>query len=685
MDQHSLKKIGVILKWFTFFSAATFLIFFLFIFLLYMGSKLAGPPEIEVPQTTVYYASDGTVIGESSTVGQRYWVKLDEISPYLIDATIAIEDRRFYEHHGFDWIRIAGAILADLKALDKVQGASTISQQYARNLFLTHEKTWLRKLKEAYYTIRLEANLPKEEILEGYLNTIYYGHGVYGIEAASRYYFQKSAAELALEEAAMLAGIPKGPRYFSPFHNFDNAKKRQELILSVMAKEGLISAKEAELAKQTPLEFVGGATLEETFAPYFLDVVRMELKKIGLDERALSLGGLKVYTTLDPALQTLAEETIKKTIDPHSTIQVAFIAMDPETGFIKALVGGRDYNTSYFNRATQAIRQPGSTVKPLLYYAALEKGFTPATTFRSEETTFLYDEGRAKYTPRNFNNKYAEDEITLLQALALSDNVFAVKTHLLLGMETFVEYLQKFGIESEMLAVPSLALGTSGLRPIELARAYSMLANGGKQVESVFIEKVVDRHGRVIYEYDREAKQVLDPDIAFVTPHMMTGIFDQRLNSYATVTGASISDRLTREYAGKSGSTNTDYWMAGFTPDLLSVVWTGYDQGQTISRVTEKQYAKQIWAEFMEKALEGKPYRPFQPTEGVVGVAIDPETGMLATENCPTQRYTYFVKGTEPQTPCSKHAGDEPRLHDDFEKNMKKRPWYRRWLDWFGE
>ena len=594
MKPRTQKSILLVMRWGVFCSTIAVLILFLFIFILYTGSKLAGPPPIEVPQTTVYFAADGTVIGESSTTGNRYWVDLDEISPYVIDATIAIEDRRFYDHHGFDWIRIAGAVLANLKAFGKVQGASTITQQYARNLFLSHEKTWLRKLKEAYYTIRLETNLRKEEILEGYLNTIYYGHGAYGIEAASRLYFQKSAKELSLEEAALLAGIPKGPRYFSPFFDYANAKKRQELILTVMTQEGFISETDAEEAKNAPLEFVGGMTSEKTFAPYFLDAVRKELQKIGLDERLISLGGLYVYTTLDVEMQRIAEETVEEIMDPHSTIQTALIAMEPETGYVRAMIGGRDYDASYFNRATQAIRQPGSTVKPLLYYAALEKGFTPATTFRSEETTFLYDDGRGEYTPRNFNNKYANDDITLLQALALSDNVFAVKTHLLLGMDTFVKYLQKFGIESDMLAVPSLALGTSGLRPIELARAYSILANGGKSVEPVFIEKIVDRHGNVVFEHETKRKKILDPDLAFVTVHMMTGIFDERLNGYATVTGASISEQLTREYAGKSGSTNTDYWMAGFTPELLAVVWDRSSPGSPRSNMRRRS-GRNLW------------------------------------------------------------------------------------------
>lgn len=681
-----VKKGLTIAKWLCFFGAASVLIFFISLFILYTGSKIIGPPPIEVPETTVYYAADGSVIGETNLVGKRYWVELDEISPHLIDATIAIEDQRFYKHHGFDGIRILGAIFADIKAMGKVQGASTITQQYARNLFLSHEKSWMRKLKEALYTIRLEANLSKEEILEGYLNTIYYGHGAYGIEAASRYYFQKSACDLSLHEAAMLAGIPKGPRYFSPLNDYKNAKNRQELILSVMVKGGYIDAEEAETAKNMPLELVGGIKTGEKIAPYFQDVVRSQLQALGIDERTIALGGLNIYTTLDPDMQKIAEETIAQTIDPHSTIETALIAMDPETGFVKALVGGRDYDVSYFNRATQAVRQPASTVKPILYYAALEKGFTPATTFRSEETTFVYDDGRKEYTPKNFNGKYAEDDITLLQALALSDNVFAVKTHLLLGMDTLVDYLQTFGIESDMVQVPSLALGTSGVRPVELAKAYSLFANGGKQVEPVFIEKIVDRHGKVIYEYEQDGKQILDPDLAFVTTHMMTGVFDPRLNGYTNVTGASISDKLTREYAGKSGSTNTDNWMVGFTPQLVSVVWTGYDKGQSISRVTERQYAKQIWADFMEKALADKPYLSFRPTDGVVGVTIDPETGLLATEDCPKKRYTYFLKDTEPAEYCTKHSPEEEeRYFDGIDEKMKKSPWYRRWLDWLNE
>ncbi|WP_368985999.1 transglycosylase domain-containing protein [Caldifermentibacillus hisashii] len=665
-------------------SACSVIIGFFAIFTTYMIAKLSGPPPIEIPQSTIYYAEDGTVIGELHNGQKRYWVNLDDISPDLINATLAIEDQRFYSHIGFDPKRIAGALIADLKAMAKVQGASTISQQYARNLFLSHEKTLARKIKEAFYTIRLEANYSKKEILEGYLNTIYYGHGTYGIEAASRYYFYKNAKDLNLQEAALLAGIPKGPNSFSPFISYEKAKARQELILSEMAKQGFISKAEAEKAKSANIDFIGNlGDKQGTTAPYFQDVVNNQLKsKIGLDERTIELGGLKVFTTLDSKLQQVVEEQVKKTIPENSLIQTAVVVMEPKTGYVQALIGGRDYQESSFNRATQAMRQPGSTIKPILYYAALERGFTPVSMFRSELTTFTFDDGREKYTPENFNHKYADDDITLMQALALSDNVYAVKTHLFLGMETLVETAKKFGIQSDLEKVPSLALGTSNVRLIEMANAYSLLANGGKSVEPVFITKVVDSKGKVIYEQKKEAVQVLDPDITFVMNHMLTGIFDEKLNGYTNVTGQSILSKTTKTYAGKSGSTNMDSWMIGFTPKLVTAVWTGYDQGKSINRTDERQFAKNIWVNIMENALEGKPDQLFKPTPGVIGVNINPETGLLATKDCPVKRYTYFIKGTEPTEYCSEPEANSPDDEQPLTKDPEKSPWYRKWFKW---
>ncbi|OLS41246.1 transglycosylase domain-containing protein [Bacillus sp. MRMR6] len=648
-------------------------------------AKILGAPPLAVPQSTLFFASDGTLIGESNSGQKRYWVPFDKISPDLVNATLSVEDKSFYEHHGFDYKRIAGAIIADIKAFAKVQGASTITQQYARNLFLEHDKTWKRKLHEAFYTIRLEMNYSKKEILEGYLNTIYYGHGAYGIQAASQFFYGKDASELTLAEATMIAGVPKGPSYYSPLASEENAKKRQAIILNTMVSNGYIDKKLAEETKDIPLTLIGEHPDSQVeIAPYFQDAVRNALKnQLKLDDRTIALGGLKVYTTLDPKQQEIAERKVQEQIASESEIQVGLVAMDPKNGHVRAMVGGRNYEESNFNRAVQAIRQPGSTIKPLLYYAALNQGFTPASTMRSELTTFQFDEGRDTYTPHNFNNKYAEGEITLAQAIAVSDNIFAIKTHLFLGAETLINTVKEFGISTKMDKVPSLALGTSGVRIIEMANAYSMFANGGHNVQPTLITKVEDYNGNVIFKHKNEANKVLDPAKAYVMTEMLTGMFDPRLNGYATVTGNSLVKQITRPYAGKSGSTETDSWMVGFSPQLVTAVWIGYDAGKPITLVAEKSYTKNIWAQFMEEALAGKPVKAFKPPkDGVVGVYVNPENGKLATKDCPVRRFTYFVIGTEPTEYCTdhlKHKDHDPK--EDHHEN-KKDPWYKRIFKW---
>lgn len=653
-------------------------------------AKVLGPPPLSVPQSTLYYSNDGTIIGESHNGQKRYWVNLDRISPHIMNATLSIEDRNFYNHNGFDYKRIAGAAFADLKAMAKVQGASTISQQFARNLYLEHEKTWKRKLNEAFYTIRLEMNYSKQDILEGYLNTIYYGNGAYGIQAASQYYFGKNAADLTLAEASMLAGIPKGPSLYSPLANLEKAKGRQEVILASMVENNLITEEQQKVAKQEKLHFVGEHQHNALVtAPYFQDAVRQMLKHdLQIDERTIELGGLKVYTTLDLEQQKIAEDIITTKMTNDSDIQVGFVSMDPKTGYVRALVGGRDYTESPFNRVTQAVRQPGSTLKPLLYYAALEQGFTPVTKMYSTKTTFRFDDNRKAYTPHNFNNQYAEDDVTMAQALAVSDNIYAVKTHLFLGEQTLVETAKRFGLTTEMTEVPSLALGTSGVRVIEMANAYSLFANGGKQVEPVMIKRVENHKGDIIYEHHEESKEVLQPDLAFVMTHMMTGMFDKKLNGYASVTGSSMLKDVTQTYAGKSGSTGGDRWMIGFTPQLVTAVWTGYDDGRELELTIDKNYAKRIWVQFMEEALEGKPAKSFKPPQGTVGVYIDPATGKLATEDCPVRRFTYFATDTEPTEYCTEHlhhqekpAGDKkaPTAPED---EKPKVPWYKKVLPW---
>ncbi|MEH7883282.1 transglycosylase domain-containing protein [Bacillus sp. JJ1609] len=643
-------------------------------------AKLQGPPELAVPQSTLYFSDDGTVIGESNSGQKRYWVSLKDISPHLIDATISIEDKSFFAHNGFDYKRIAGAALADVKAMSKVQGASTITQQYARNLYLAHEKTWKRKAVEAFYTLRLEMNYSKDEILEGYLNTIYYGNGAYGVQAASRYYFGKDAKDLSLAEASMLAGIPKGPNIYSPFASMEKAKQRQQTVLYTMKANGFIDELTAEKAKIEKLQLVGKHQHGQLgSAPYFQDAVRNALKNsLNFDDRTISLGGLKVYTTLNLEQQEIAEKTISNMISSDSEIQAGFVAMNPKNGYVKALVGGRNYEESPFNRAVQAVRQPGSTMKPLLYYAALENGFTPSTTMKSQLTTFMFDDDRSEYTPHNFNNKYANADITMAQALAVSDNVYAVKTHLFLGEETLIETAKRFGITTKMEKVPSLALGTSGVRVIEMANAYSMLANGGKKVAPVLIKRVENHRGDVIYEYQPEDAEVLKPEVASVMTHMLTGIFDKKLNGYASVTGSTLIKKMTRPYAAKSGTTETDSWMIGYTPQLVSAVWTGYDKGKPIELPVEKSYAKNIWLDFMEKALDNEPAKKFKAAKGTVAVYVDPANGKLAADDCPVKRLTYFQTGTEPTEYCTDHLGDVEFKEEKPEKKKEKKPWYKR-------
>jgi penicillin-binding protein 2D len=686
LTDSQIKKSKKYLRAIIFISLLFSVLILFFLLGLFTYAKIKGPPPLAVPQSTLIYSANEEVIGESNQGGQkRYWVKLSQISPAMIDATLVIEDKNFYEHHGFDLKRIAGAAIADIKAMAKVQGASTISQQYARNLFLTHDKTWTRKLNEALYTYRIEMNYSKEKILEGYMNTIYYGHGAYGIQAASQFYFGKDANELTLAESALLAGIPKGPSHYSPLSSYEKSKSRQEIILNTMVKEQKITKDKAEKAKRAELKIIGEHEHQHIkMAPYFQDVVKHQLQtQLGLDEKTIELGGLKVYTTLNPKHQKVAEKVISEEMDPESEVQIGFASMNPKNGYVTALVGGRDYEESPYNRAVQAIRQPGSTIKPLLYYEALERGFTPSTTMKSELTTFTFNDGQSKYTPHNYNNKYANDKITLAQAIAVSDNVYAVKTHLFLGEEVLANAAKKFGLSTKIKPIPSSALGTSGARVIDMVNAYNMFANGGVKVEPVFITRVEDFTGKVIYEHEWEKEQVLDPDVAFVMTHMLTGIFDPKLNDYSTVTGITIREHITRQYAGKSGTTNTDNWMIGFSPQLTAGIWTGYDKGKDISAIADKRYAKEIWVQFMEEALKGEPIKTFKPTNDVVGVKVNPHDGKLATKDCSSQRFTYFVKGTVPTEYCTDQLDEKNEKEPNKEeKKDSDQPWYKKFKEW---
>lgn len=654
---------------------------------LYGYANFAGPPPLQVPQTTVFYGNDGSEIGQTEHGGQnRYWVSLDEVADPLIQATLAVEDKRFYDHNGFDLKRIAGSAMANIKTMSKAEGASTITMQYARNLYLTTDKTWGRKLHEALYTMRLEANYTKKTILEGYLNTIYYGKDAYGIEAAAQYYFGKSAKHLNLAEASMLAGIPNAPGYYSPAYHKDQAKQRQRTVLQAMADADVIRQNKAEQAAAQSLDLVMETpdTQKKAAAPYFQDAVEDVLKtKLHLSPQLIKSGGLQVYTTLDPDLQSMAKKRIDETIANNAKIQSAMVAMNPQNGHVKALIGGRDYKKSPYNRATEAKRQPGSSFKPFLYYAAIANGLTPSTPMTSEPTTFHYDNGEKTYKPQNFGHYYANDFITLMQALALSDNIYAVKTHMSLGMEKLANTAEKVGITDPVKKLPSAALGTKPVSVLNMVRGYSALANGGYRVEPRFITKIVKPDGEVIFENEPERQQTLDPKAAFVDAQMMTGIFDESLNDYTTITGRTVNDYLHRQVAAKTGTTNTDSWMLGFTPKLAAGVWTGYDKGRVLDPNVDTQYSKKIWGHFMKNALQGHPKKPFEPPKGVVGVSVDPDSGKLATKDCPQRRYVYYIQGTQPTSYCQKHAQDPtPPEKQGPTPNKKENGLWQRLYDW---
>lgn len=618
-------------------------------------AQIAGAPPLTIPKATVFLDRNGHQIGDHFTDERRYWKELDEISPYLIEATIAVEDKDFYRHHGFDIPRIASALLTDLKTRSKAQGASTITQQLARNLYLSLDKTWSRKILEAIYAYRLEIFYSKDEILEAYLNTVNYGHGMYGAEAASRYYFGKSASDLTLAESALLAGIPKGPSIYSPLNNYDKAVGRQKLILSLMEEQNKITPEQKERALSEKIVLKNDQwTASKSVAPYFLDVAWQEAEKI-LEEKNLNIraGGWVIKTTLNPAHQKAAEEAIEKNM-PKNDLQVAFVSMDVKTGQVTSLVGGRNYQESSYNRVTQAKRQPGSAIKPILYAAALENGFTPLTFLDVGETIFTYDNGRATYKPQNVNGKFADGDMSMAQAIAISDNIYAVKTLEQIGYEKFRDMSKRFHLRYSDKDNPSMALGTVENSLYDLTNAFNIIAAKGQERKPTTILSITNAEGEVVYEYEKpKEEQVISEQDAFILTQMMTGMFDPVFNDYSPATGVSLRSKMTHTYAAKSGTTVSDQWIIGFSPTLTAGVWNGYDQGKTLSSSSDMSAHKQVWIDFMETVHKDKPNESFDVPDGVKGVVIDIETGKLATDACPKQRLIYLKEEDIPTKKCT--------------------------------
>ena len=602
-------------------------------------------PKMDINKAQSYYLYD---INNEEILGKENdWISLNKVSNYVIKATLSTEDKYFYKHFGFDYGRIAKAMIKNIINKNMGEGASTITQQYARNLFLNYDKTWSRKLNEALLAFELETHYTKDEILEGYLNTINYG-GIFGIENAAYFYFGKSASELNLAEASMLAGIPQSPSNYSPLINEKLAKKRQKIVLDLMVKNNEITKQESELAYKTNLSYIGKSDddkLEYLF--YFRDAVIDELKEIAqIPNSLIETGGLKIYTTLDKKAQESLEESVKKEMKNSKEIEVAGMMMNPKNGAILAIIGGKDYSNSQFNRATSSKRQVGSTMKPFLYYAALESGFTSASSFTSEKTTFTFSNNQL-YTPKNYNDKYAEGPISMGAAIAYSDNIYAVKTNLFLGEDMLVNMAKRVGINDNLEPIPSLALGTGEISLKDMLVGYSAFANLGNKVEGHFIERVEDSKGNILYEFKEKEDNVLNPSLAFILNEMLTYTYDTNFIDYNYPTIISLLPQITKKYAIKSGTTNTDLWIIGYNPDVVVGIWNGYDDNRILNEQDNK-YHKSIWINTIESYLSDKEENWYEVPNNVVGVLVNPITGKIATDEDKKKKLFYFIKGTEP-------------------------------------
>lgn len=638
-----MKKVKIISK----IAIALMLIFCACYSILFGCAKYGSRIDIENSNSIYMYDKDNKSFYEGNN-GTRKWIELKDISKYLVNATIYSEDKNFYKHNGFDIPRIVKSIIINIQSRDLTQGASTITQQYARNLFLTFDKTWERKIKEAWYAFKLETQYSKNDILEGYLNTINYGNGILGIENASLYYFNKSAKDLSLAESSMLAGIPKSPDNYSPLNDERVAKKRQKDILQSLVNNKIISKKTMDETLSIKLTYYGKKeNLNLSTLMYYQDAVIRELQALKIvSEDSIRQEGLKIYTNLDIEAQTSLENAIKNNLEGKNELQTSAVMINPNNGAVIALSGGKDYSKSQYNRAMQSKRQVGSTMKPILYYAALENGLTASTTFLSKPTTFSLDNGLT-YSPSNYGSIYPNDKITMALAISYSDNIYAIKTHLFLGEDMMIKYAKKMGIKSKLEANASLPLGTNEISILEFANAYATLANTGSSVIEHLINKVEDGNGDIIYEHKEKKEKVLNKSYTFILSELLSNTYDTSLKSYTSPTCASIAPKLTKKYAVKSGTTDYDLWTVGYNPDVVVGVWTGYDDNRKLSS-KEYKYSKNIWADTIEGYLRGKEAKWYEKPNNVVGVLTDVNTGKEATNDSKLKKILYYVKGTEP-------------------------------------
>ncbi len=606
-----------------------------FLLLMYLVAFCVGEPELNKDRYIKLYDDQNEIFYQSINNYSGQYVSLENVNPYFLKAIVSIEDKRFYQHHGFDYVGISRAIKTNVIKRKNSQGASTITQQYARLLYLTNEKTWSRKVKEAFFTLQLETHLSKDKILEGYVNNVYFGHGIYGIENAAQYFYKKKASELTLNEASMLAGVVNGPQYYSPLLHERKAKQRQALVLNAMYENHVITKSVLEATKKQTLNLAKEHSLNENMSTYYYkDTVLQELENLGYYNNQYLNKGLNIYTSFHQKYQDTLNQLIKEK-DIQTDLQCAFTVVNPKTSQLQALLGGKDYSKSQYNRALHANRQIGSTMKPLLYYLALENGFNPTTSFLCEPTTFKL-ENQTTYSPSNFHKKYAYKDITLAQAIAVSDNIFAVKTHLFLGTENLYNFLRNYHIKAKNNA--SLALGTVNTNIYNLSNIYCNIASTGKYQPIYTIEKITDHQGKLIYQHKNKRTQTLNKESCLILSQLLTGTFNKQFSTYLSATMENYQTKY--KVACKTGSTDYDNLIVAYNPNILINGWVGYDDNRKIENSQEKVLAKELAIDFLNKEIKKESW--YKLTSKLNAIAINPISGNIDE----TGIVYWFRKGT---------------------------------------
>jgi penicillin-binding protein 1A len=559
-----------------------------------------------VPSETSYiYDINGTLLHSLHDEANREVIDLDEMSPHLKRAVLAVEDSYFYSHNGINPSSVGRALLANVEAGGTVEGGSTITMQLVKNLFLTPERAVSRKVAEAVLALRLEQIFSKDEILEMYLNQVYWGHNNYGVETAAQSYFNKSARDLTLSEAAVMAGLIQAPESYSPFYDYEATKERQAVVLNRMRQLGWISPDEEVAARDTPLLVGEVKSFRSSISPYVTEAAVQELKQ-RFGNEAVVKGGMRVQTTVDLNMQRMAEATVQRhnARIGHIADQMALVSIDPRTHFVKAMVGGVDYQSSQFNRAIQAYRQPGSAFKPFVYYVAFATGrYTPASSIA--DTPVSYPDGYRYYSPKNYDSSFMGN-IPIRTALETSRNVPAVKLGQAVGVNQIIELCRTLGIDSPMQPVTSLPLGAVDLTPIEMAGAYATFASNGWHSEPTFIVQVSDSSGNVLLDNTPQPQLVLDPWAAASLTDVLQGVIAR---------GTGKAAQIGRPAAGKTGTTDSqrDVWFVGYVPQLSTAVWIGNDNYSPMrSGTTGGTYAAPVWRDFMQQALANTPAENFK-------------------------------------------------------------------------